>query len=135
MRVDKSTNPVLGLIDLLTLPADHEIEVFRSGKVRIGNTDFEPVQSPVMQMTFGGLAQTGESEPLPEPAPTGTSAYVGTEIRVGGEAFRVRLREIQLDGQLGDPVECENGPFNIAVWDVTDQFMPVQVAAITAADA
>jgi len=124
-RVDRRSNPLLGDVHLLAL-ADREITVFRSGRVTRDGCDSVPVPAavPLLVTTGGGLAHAGPATPLPAPTDApGPDHFVGLALDVGAQP--VRIKELQLDGQLAAPADCGGGSGNLALWDVSVPGSPV----------
>lgn len=133
-RVDKHVNPALGAIDLASL-TQREIHVFRSGKVRINGCEVMPypLEAPRLHTTAGGLrlpAATGVM-PAPSAAPT-PDRFVGLDFDTTAATGFVRVGEVIVDGVLAAAVPGPEGPFQIALWDVTDATAPVLVPGGTA---
>ncbi|HEX5051324.1 MAG TPA: VCBS repeat-containing protein [Planctomycetota bacterium] len=125
-RVDKHVNPALGSIDLASL-SDREIQVFRSGKVRINGCEVAPWprEQAALRTSAGGLRLPSTTVVLPAPtAAPGGDHFVGLDFDTIAATGFVRVAEIVLDGQLGAAVAGPEGPFNLALWDVTDPIRP-----------
>ncbi len=128
-RVDKHVNPALGSIDLASL-ADREIQVFRSGKVRINGCEVRPypIELAPLRTSGGGLRLPSATVALPAPSNAPTSdRFVGLDFDTNAASGIVRVAEIVLDGQLAAAVAGPGGPFNLALWDVTDLTRPMLV--------
>ena len=128
-RVDKHVNPALGAVDLASL-ADREIQVFRSGKVRINGHEIlpEPAESAALRTSGGGLCLPTATMANPAPTiSTATDRFVGLDFDTLPATDVVRIAEVVLDGQLDLPVAGPAGPFNVALWDVTSPTQPVLV--------
>src|SRR5262249_25506320 len=62
--------------------------------------------------------------PLPTTAP-GPNRFVGIDFDTDAATGPVRMKELFLDGQLSAPISCGAvGPFNVALWDITDDTAP-----------
>lgn len=128
-RVDKHVNPALGAVDLASL-ANREIQVFRSGKVRINGHEIrpEPAEPAALRTSGGGLRLPTATVPVPAPSiSTGSSRFVGLDFDTLPAMAVVRIAEIVLDGQLDVAVAGPAGPFNVALWDVTNPTQPALV--------
>ncbi|MCA8973996.1 MAG: VCBS repeat-containing protein, partial [Planctomycetes bacterium] len=128
-RVDKHVNPALGSIDFATL-TDREILVFRSGVVRINGFEMRPSihEAPPLFTSGGGLRLPTATTPNPAPSQApNPDQFVGLDFDTNNAPDHVRIAEIVLDGQLAAPVTGPNGPFNVALWDVTQLSSPVLV--------
>jgi VCBS repeat protein len=132
--VGPRVNPVLANLDLALLE-DREIIVFRSGKVVLGGSVYQPLHPvPTHLITSGGgLIQAPGQAVMPdlEPAP-GPDHFVGIELDTIGATVPVRLEELILDGELGAAGWCGNFFGNVALWDVTVAGQPELVAATEA---
>jgi len=133
LRIDKHVNPALGGIHLASLE-DREIVVYRSGRVILDGEDLAPVVSQKearLRTTSNGLARPSAERAISAPmvAPDG-ERWVGIELGTSpffGPAF---VKELLLDGQAGELVDCAGDGFNFAVWDVTDAATPILVEAM-----
>ncbi|RMH04286.1 MAG: VCBS repeat-containing protein [Planctomycetota bacterium] len=129
-RVDKFVNPALGGIDLAALGADREITVSRSGFVRLHGAVLPPAPTaaPALVTTGGGLAVPTAAAALPDPLPAADPWWFGgVEIDTTTATGPLAVRELIVDGVLGDPVPTPLGPANLLVWDVTVPGSPVLV--------
>ena len=129
-RVDGHVNPALRRVNLASL-TDRELQVFRSGRVRINSCDIQPspIEDPVLSTSGGGLAlPTATSSLVPLGLTPGNGWFVGLDFDTLTAAGPVRLTEVILDGMLDSPVAGPAGPFNLALWDVTAPAAPVLVA-------
>lgn len=134
-RVDKHVNPVLGAIDFASL-TQREIHVFRSGKVRINGCEVMPypLEAPRLYTTAGGLRLPGAALAMPAPSAAPTpDRFVGLDFDTAAAPGFVRVGEVIVDGVLAAAVPGPAGPFQIALWDVTDPEAPVLVPGATAA--
>jgi hypothetical protein len=119
LRVDRHVNPVLGGLALESLAA-REVEVFRSGLVRIDGVDHPPRTRFAHRLaSTGGLVLPAPGAPLAEPSPAPAPAWhVGLEVATGAAAQPVQLAELVLDGQLA-PAGDARCDANVQLWDVT----------------
>ena len=126
-RVDKFVNPALGNLNLAALGDDREIVVFRSGKVVIRGCALVPspgADSSLMTST-GGLVAPTPAAGLDDPSgSTSEREFVGIEIVAHQD---LHLREIQVDGVLGDAARRGADAANLFLWDVTGPEPPALV--------
>ncbi len=125
-RLDRSVNQVLGDIDLAAL-ANRQIDIYRCGQVALGGTlhDPSPLAPISLTTTAEGLAQPTATSPLPPLASAPDDYWVGLAIDTGAAATNLAVKEIIVDAELHDAVDCAAGSFNIALWDVTDPSRPI----------
>jgi VCBS repeat protein len=131
-RITPHVNPVLANLDLALLE-DREIIIFRSGKVMLGGSVYQPL-FPVethMVTSGGGLLQAPGQTVMADlvPAP-GSNHFVGIELDTIGATEPVRIEEVILDGELGEAGWCGNRFGNVALWDVTVSGQPELIAAM-----
>jgi VCBS repeat protein len=134
-RVDRFVNPVLGNLNLADL-VDREIDVFRSGRVRINGCEIVPVPpaSPTLTTTTNGLAlpTATVAPPLPAVSPT-PDRFVGLDFDTLAATAPFRVKELLIDGQLDAPVACGAESFNVVLWDVTVPGAPFRRASASLA--
>jgi hypothetical protein len=130
-RVDRFVNAALGSISVLAL-ADREVRVFRDGTAIIDGVTYTPdgVEDPLLQ-TPGGVPVALDTEGLDD---VGDDAWVGLEVTVPSLETEAEaaatIREVLVEGVLGEPVACEGLVGNVMLWDVTDD-EPALVATAT----
>ena len=121
-RVDKYVQNALADVNLANL-TDREIKIYRSGRSVVDGVDRDPTPgvTPLLHTTTDGLALPTDVLPLQPLAPAKTASwYVGIAVNTNAAVGPVRVKEILLDAQLDDPLDCSGTPTNLAVWDVTD---------------
>jgi hypothetical protein len=124
-RVDRRVNPRLGDVHLLALQ-DHEITVFRSGRVSMDGCDGVPVPAGAPLLATAALTHADASTPLPAPvAAPGPDHFVGLALQTGAEP--ARIKELLIEGQLAGPADC-GASGNLALWDVSVPGSPVLAA-------
>ncbi|HKB15079.1 MAG TPA: hypothetical protein VKF62_03390, partial [Planctomycetota bacterium] len=130
-RVDRFVNPVLGNLNLADL-TDRQIDVFRSGRVRINGCTLTPVPpaSPTLATTTGGLVLPAATTPPPLPVLSPTpDRFVGLDFDTLAATAPFRVKELLVDGQLDAAVACGAESFNVVLWDVTDPVAPFRRAS------
>lgn len=127
-RVDRTVNAALGDLRLSGL-VDGQVDVFRSGAVRIDGVVYPPDGDPP-PLWSTGLAHPAPGAPLPRPAAVDAGAgtrWVGLALHTTAPT---RIRALTVDGAPGAVVTCPGGVGNVLVWDTTDA--PVLAAALVA---
>jgi hypothetical protein len=132
-RVDEHVNPKLAGLEPWLL-ASREIEVFRSGDVRIDNVLYPKAAgaSPLLATSAGGLVRPSVNGPLSAPAQAPFADwFVGLALGTRYATQPTLIRELLVDGQLAPGSSCA-GAFNIALWDVTSGASPQLVQSLQA---